>query len=162
MKRILVISSFLLALTCSLLPGVEKVCLSIEPSTKKKGSHLLLIQNLWKGPISYFGYGGEGSTQPIYRIEIKEGEKWVDRSPGFCGNGTGPCQIKGLGKITVPIFHILPQDRKDTSFRVSISVLAKGKKDWDHKLAKKVYSPIYTWTNGLIKLDHTEEAKTTE
>ena len=134
-----------------MLAGVENVRLSIEPAGEKGGGYVLRIHNGGSAPISYFGYGGEGSLQPAFGLEVKAGLKWVERFLGWCGNGMGPCQIEGQKSVKVPFFYGFPMGKESIHFKVSISASAQDAAHWDHKSAVSVSSPIYAWTNGRIE-----------
>ena len=94
MKHALSIFALLLSLSFNLVAGLEDVRISIEPNAEKTGHYELRIQNDGPTPVSYSGYGGEGSIQPIYEKEVKKGEQWIKESPGWCGDGIGPCHTK--------------------------------------------------------------------
>lgn len=111
---------------------------------------MLLIENTGDSAASYFGYGGEGSTQPVFKTEIKKGNDWVDQSLGWCGNGMGACNIRGKEKVSTS-FYGIPQDQGGIQFRISILVTGVDAAQWDHQPAIRLYSPLYEWKAGKIE-----------
>lgn len=151
MKRALPIFTILLSLSCNLLAGLQDVRISIEPNAEKMGHYVLRIRNDGTTPVSYWGYGGEGGIQPVYEKEVKKGERWVEESPGWCGNGMGPCQIEGKKEIRVPFQGMFPSNEKGLHFKVNILMSAQDVARWDQKSATRVYSPIFSCTYGKIE-----------
>src|SRR5262245_14114480 len=76
--------------------------------------------------VPYVGYtsdsfeGGlsEGTSSPIYRVQLQRAGEWKDHSIGFCGTGIGPAKIASKSKVT---FEVVPPAGDWTAARVGLS-----------------------------------------
>jgi hypothetical protein len=122
--------------------------LTIEPVGEEK-AYNIVIRNLTEMPISYHGYGGEGSSQPVYEIEVQEGDGWSEGFTGWCGLGMGPCEIEPGSSISIPFYGM--EHNENAIFRISISALKAGRSEWNRINSRKIHSPIYQWKNQMIE-----------
>lgn len=61
-----------------------------------KAGYRVVLRNMSPVTVCYDGYGGEGSSQPIYNVEVpSESGEWKDlKSSIWCGTGTGLCNLR--------------------------------------------------------------------
>lgn len=107
--------TLILLLVLSPLAKADDPAISITVSevTKGKGDYCLTIKNNSPDSAGYYGYGGEGSMQPIFSVAVYREGAWQRNSGLWCGTGTGMCMLD-------------PNEVSETSFGYELSRIADG------------------------------------
>ena len=80
-----------------------------------------------------FSYSGYNATNPIFAVESLEGDKWVDASPGWCGNGLDIFEIPPRSTITVILVGLDHADKSKKTMRLCFRFFAGSKSDVNEK-----------------------------
>ncbi len=120
-----------------------------------RGGHRVLafeVVNPNAGPLPYHGYTADsfepkpaaGGIYPLHRLELRRGDKWVPKEPGWCKTGVGPVAVAGKGKAR---FELPIPDGEWDEVRVGVVWFAGG-----HGM-----DPQTAWSKGISRKDLTKE-----
>ena len=119
----------------------SQLAVSIEASSKPGWAYDIVITNHGDEVARYWGYGGEGSKQPVHGIEVNDGERWRGQGGNWCGVGMGPCVVKPGETVKVDFSLPHRETGEIVVFRVSIRVEREERAGADY--SRIVYSPAY-------------------
>lgn len=146
-----ILSATLFCTLCHADDTSKAISLAITPSRLNKQGYDIVISNNSTHPVSYSGYGGEDSMQPIYAIEVLKNGKWIDKSPGRCGMGMGPCHLKPGQIVRIPFHGLLSSNQENFPFKISIVIQGNAARNSKSDGNKRLYSKVYLWKNGKIE-----------